>query len=297
MEIIQDTLFTQGNKNDTQILTGDCRLLLPDIADKSVHMVLTDPPYFLDLLDADWKGKNIQRSNTFIGRLPIGMHFDAKQGQLLQEFMAPVCEQLFRVLVPGGFLICFSQPRLYHRMALSVELAGFEIRDMITWNYTNNAPFKAFSMNHVVNKMDISDDEKQQIIDDMTGWKTPQLRPQFEPMVLAQKPREGTFVNNWLQYGVGLMNAEQKFDNKCPSNTIAVEKSKTGEHLTVKPVVLLKHLIQLLTQEGQTVLDPFFGSGSTGVAAIQTNRKCIGIEIDAEYVEIAKHKLEQSCQP
>jgi site-specific DNA-methyltransferase (adenine-specific) len=66
-----------------------------------------------------------------IGGLPVGMKFDPQQGKRLQEFMSVVAEKLFRVLKPGGFFLCFSQGRLYHRMVVAIEEAGFEIRDML----------------------------------------------------------------------------------------------------------------------------------------------------------------------
>ena len=65
------------------------------------------------------------------------------------------------------------------------------------------------------------------------------------------------------------------------------------EHLTVKPVILIEHLIRLFTQEGQTVLDTFMGSGSHGVAAINTNRNFIGFEIEPKYFEICEKRLKK----
>jgi DNA modification methylase len=61
--------------------------------------------------------------------------------------------------------------------------------------------------------------------------------------------------------------------------------------MTVKPVLLISHLIRLFTQEGQTVLDPFVGSGSHGVAALQNNRNFVGFEIEKKYYEIAGKRL------
>jgi len=65
------------------------------------------------------------------------------------------------------------------------------------------------------------------------------------------------------------------------------------KHPTQKPVELMKQLIQLVTQEGDMVCDPFMGSGSTGKAAKELKRKFIGIEIDNEYFEIAKEGIEE----
>lgn len=293
-------------KAEVDLVQGDAREVLRTdlIADKSVHMVLTDPPYFLDGLDTDWKkgGKDATRATGSVGGLPIGMKFDPKQGIELQKFIKEVAEGWKRVLVPGGFALVFSQPRLAHRIAVGLEDAGFEVRDLIAWHFTQRAQFKAFTQDHFVRRMDIPEAEKKAIIRSLGGRKTPQLRPQFEAVIMAQKPREGTFVDNWLQYRAGLMDATQTPHGKSPSNVMVWEKPAKGErtsangHLTPKPLKLLEHMIQLFTEPGQTVLDSFLGSGSTAVAAIKTGRNCIGIEINPEYVEIARKRLKGAGQ-
>lgn len=73
-----------------------------------------------------------------------------------------------------------------------------------------------------------------------------------------------------------------------------VFKNEFGLHPTQKPVALLEYLIKTYTDEGQTVLDNCMGSGSTGVACINTNRKFIGIEKDNKYFEIAKERIQET---
>jgi len=151
-------------------------------------------------------------------------------------------------------------------------------------------------MTHFVEKMDIPEKQKNAILRELQGRKTPQLRPQFEALVLAEKPREGTFVENWLKYKAGLIDATKSLNGASPTTVMAVEKPiKKGynTHLTVKPVRLLMHLIELFTIRGQIVLDPFLGSGATALAAIQTGRSCIGIEINPDYVEIAEKRIKE----
>lgn len=270
---------------------------LKEIPNNSIHMVLTDPPYFLDGLDENWnKNKLNNRKNRagVIGGLPVGMKFDPKQGKNFQYFFTRVSRQVYRVLKPGGFFLSFSQPRLSHRMMIAAENAGFEIRDLFAWHYTKKAQFKAFSQDHFVKKMAIPDLEKNILINKLQGRKTPQLRPQFEAIMLAQKSKDGTFVDNWIKWETGLINASITLNGLLPSTVMLVEKpikEKYNCHLTVKPVKLLTHLIELFTKKGQVVLDPFLGSGSTALAAIQTNRKCIGIEINPEYVKIANKRI------
>ena len=278
---------------------GNAFELLKAIPDASVHFVLTDPPYFIDGMGSDWDNDALQRKASragVVGSLPVGMKFDPAQGRKFQRFMEPICDEIFRVLKPGGFAVIFSQARLYGRLAVAAEDAGFEIRDMLGWTYEGQA--KAFSQDHFVRKMrHLSTAERGEILSRLDGRKTPQLKPCIEPMVLAQKPRIGTFVENWLEHEVGLVDTRQSLDGKFPGNLMPcakpgkAEKGEGNEHLTVKPVALLEHLIQLFTLPGQTVLDPFLGSGSTALAAVNTERQCIGIEIERTYVRIAQDRL------
>jgi site-specific DNA-methyltransferase (adenine-specific) len=277
----------------------DCRNVLKQIDDNSIDLIITDPPYFIDGMGNDWNKENLSKKvkkAKVVGGLPVGMKFDVEQGKKLQEFLEPICNEFMRILKPGGFCIIFSQARLYHRMAIATENAGFEIRDMLGWKYEGQA--KAFSLNHFVKRMkNLTEEEQNQIIKDMEGWKTPQLKPQIEPMVMAQKPKEGTFIENWIKYNVGLVNTTESLDGMFPGNIMEVskkEKESNIEHLTVKPVKLISHLVKLFSKENQIVLDAFMGSGSHGVASLQNNRKFIGIEIDKDYFEIAKNRIEKN---
>lgn len=277
----------------------DCRNVLKQLNDNSIDLIITDPPYFIDGMGNDWNKENLSKKvkkAKVVGGLPVGMKFDIEQGKKLQEFMEPICNEFMRILKPGGFCIIFSQARLYHRMAIATENAGFEIRDMLGWRYEGQA--KAFSLNHFVKKMkNLTEEEQSQIIKEMEGWKTPQLKPQIEPMVMAQKPKEGTFIENWIKYNVGLINITESLDGMFPGNIMEVSKKERDEkieHLTVKPVKLISHLVKLFSKENQIVLDAFMGSGSHGVASIQNNRRFIGIEIDKDYFEIAKERIEKN---
>ena len=285
--------------NTIDIRHGNAFELLKALPDNSIHLALTDPPYFIDGMGNDWDNASLQRKASkagVVGSMPVGMKFDPAQGRKFQRFMEPICEELHRVLKPGGFAVIFSQARLYGRLAVAAEDAGFEIRDMLGWTYEGQA--KAFSQDHFVRRMQhLSSAERAHILGRLDGRKTPQLKPCIEPMVLAQKPRTGTFVENWLQHEVGLVDTKQSLDGKFPGNLIPcakpskAEKGEGNEHLTVKPVRLLEHLIKLFTVEGQVVLDPFLGSGSTAVAAQNTNRECIGFEIERAYVRIAEERV------
>lgn len=271
------------------IMLGDSLELLANLKDESVDCVITDPPYFIDGMGDEWSNDKLRKSVSkagVVGSMPVGMKFDPQQGKNLQRFIEDISNEIYRVLKPGGFYLSFSQGRLYHRMAVAIEDAGFEIRDMLVWSREGQA--KAFSQDHFVRKMKIPEEEKKQILDTLGGRKTPQLKGQSEPIVLAQKPKDGTFVNNWIKHGVGLVDTTQSLDGKFPGTIMEVPKPKGTErseskHLTLKPIALMEHLVKLFTKPGDIVLDPFCGSGTTGIAAEQSGRCFVGIELTEEF--------------
>ena len=300
------------------IYLGDCVEYIHKMKDNSVDMICTDPPYFLDGLGNEWNKKKIddKGSSSVVGNLPKGMKFDRQQSKKFYEFYLEVSKQLYRVLKPGGVFISFSSPRLYHSMTMAVEDAGFEVRDMLGWIYTQSQ-VKAFSQNHIIdNDKSKTDEQKQQMKDTCKDRRTIQLKPAIEPMCLAMKPVQGRLVDNFIEYGTGLMHISDETktgsDNDYfPSNILTTEpfdeafdkvflvakpnKKEKGDfntHLSVKPLQLISHLVRLFTKENAVVLDPFMGSGTTAVACSVENRKYIGFELNKEYIDVANKRLE-----
>lgn len=270
-----------------KLIPGDCVEVLSDLEDDSVHMVLTNPPCILDGLDSD-----CNKVNGANGTLPVEMNYNPKQARDLRQFLAPVVENLYRIIKPGGFVLMFSAPRLVHSVMLPLEEAGFELRDQYAWRFTRRAQFKDFSMDHFVKKLK----DKKDILKSLGGRKTPQLRPEFESIVCAQKPRDGTFINNWLKHEVGLIDTTQTLRGTAPSTVMTVEKEckvNHEDHLTSIPLRICEHLIRLFSKEGQVVLDPFAGSGTSCVAAYKSGRHSIGIDINSEYIGIASKRIQE----
>ena len=276
----------------------DCRKA--DIPENSVSLILTDPPYFIDGMDNNWNHhllKKRAQNAGVIGSLPIGMKFDRLQAKKLYEFLLPICKQWMKILRPGGFALCFSQNRMVHRTALAMEDAGFEIRDVMAWNYEGQA--KAFSQDHFIKKRKISDREKKRLLKKLNGRKTPQLKPQCELIVLGQSPREGTFVDNWDKWETGLIDIKNPFigPDKFPGTIIPAKKPKAKrerlDHITAKPVDLLRHLIRIFSTENSLVFDPFAGSGSTGVASLLEGRNFYGTEIDKPMARKAQKRIDE----
>lgn len=302
---------------------GECIERMKHMPANSIDMICTDPPYFLDGLGDDWDKESLaaKGSSSVVGNLPKGMKFDRNQSKKFRTFYTKVATEVFRVLKPGGAFVSFSSPRLYHAMATAVEDAGFEIRDMLGWVYTQSQ-VKAFSQDHIIDKdKTMTESEKAALKDLCMNWRTPQLKPAIEPMCLAVKPIEGRYIDNFKQYGTGLMHTgpETKTgvdSSYFPSNIMTTEpidpvldkvflvakptkteKRDYNTHLSVKPVQLMMHLIQLFTKQDAVVLDPFVGSGTTAVACIQSGRKYIGFDINQGYIDIACRRIAETEPP
>lgn len=330
---------------------GDCLEVLRTLPDNSVDAVVTDPPYGLSFMGKRWD-------------------YDVPSVEVWAECL--------RVLKPGGHLLAFAGTRTQHRMAVRIEDAGFEIRDMIAWVYGSGFP------------------KSHNLKDDWQGWGTA-LKPALEPITVARKPLIGTVAENVLTHGTGALNVDGcrvacdwqaergdawlrsgkqvtqdswqgpntkqagstcadrvspqgrwpanlihdgsdevvgLFPKTAPSKAAArggsnpnpmdwgngrsdgqivkghndnggnaarffycakaskADREANKNHPTVKPTALMQYLCRLVTPPGGTVLDPFMGSGSTGKAAMLEGFQFIGIEREAEYVAIARERIE-----
>lgn len=273
-----------------KIYNEDCLNGLKKIKDNSIDCVIIDPPYFIDGMSDNWDREKLNKSKEkakTIGGLPVGMKFDPMQGIRLEKYMSIIAEELFRVLKSGGFCLVFSQARLSNRMANAFENVNFEIRDILFWKRKSQP--KAFSQAHFVKKMNIDELQKERIIDSLGNRKTPQLMQEIEPIILCQKPKEGTFVDNWIKYGVGLIDVS--FQDKFPSTVMEFERDKNIGHITPKPVKLIEHLLNIFTKKNDLILDCFMGSGTTAIACINTNRRYIGFELDVTYYNLLQNRI------
>ncbi len=368
---------------------GDCLEVLRSLPDCSVDSVVTDPPYGLSFMGKRWD-------------------YDVPSVEVWAECL--------RVLKPGGHLLAFAGTRTQHRMAVRIEDAGFEIRDMIAWVYGSGFP-KSLDVSKAIDKAagaerevvgqkkvpDIKGDaygtmnEKQAGSYDTIsipitapatpeakqweGWGTA-LKPALEPITVARKPLIGTVAENVLQHGTGAINVdggrvgtEQRYNppagNKAGGNSLNMSavgmpedadgstaagrwpanfihdgseeatdllgasarffycakaskadrdegcegleakqvfgdeggtyqglsnsnKPSRNHHPTVKPTDLMRYLCRLVTPPSGIVLDPFMGSGSTGKAAMLEGFAFVGIEREAEYIDIAKARIQSA---
>jgi hypothetical protein len=356
-----------------QILQGDCLQVMATMPGSSVDTIITDPPYGLKFMSNAW-------DHSVPG--------------------TPYWEVSLHVAKPGAILLAFGGTRTFHRLAVAIEDAGWEIRDTIMWVYASGFP-KSLNISKATN-----------VTKQFDGYGTA-LKPAWEPIIVAMKPIGGTFAENAQKHGVAGFNidgcrveldgpspsvnrrestrksgtmksrdlhstllaldgkkgfkrdiskyVEQRPGEQAgrwPANLIhdgsdealsafpdsaggrfpksqkpqdkskaygsrggtsrptAIEMDHLGSaarffycakasrsergagnsHPTCKPQRLMEYLCKLTSPPtGGTVLDPFCGSGTTGVAAVKMGRNFIGIELNPEYVAMAEKRIRSEC--
>ena len=168
--------------------------------------ILCDPPYHLvsgrtseEIGHPSWNSKT-KSSRSAKKKGFMGKDWDGVDENGIGIAQDPeMWRLLYNLLKPGAHLLAFSGSRTYHRMAVAIEDAGFEIRDTIIYAYGSGFP-KALDIHKQVQKIDPENNE-------WLGYKTA-LKPAFEPCVLARKPLDGTVAQNVLKHGTGGLNID-----------------------------------------------------------------------------------------
>ncbi len=295
--------------NYNQIYNGNGIELIKNLQNNSVHSIISDIPYGISYDDWDVLHNN---SNSALGGSSKSQNKSAlfkRRGKPLngwsaadkkiayeyQEWVNSWCNEWFRVLMPGSSVFIFAGRQYSHRVICAFEDSGFTFKDMLSWE-RDKAPHRAQRVSKIYERR--GDIENQEIWD---GWRLANLRPLFEPILWFQKPYKigGTLADNIIEYNVGGWN-EAALDHynlnkgiKNQSNMIRVEVNSEdrGMHSTQKPLNLMKLLVELVTTENQLVLDPFAGSGTTVMAAMQLNRMGLGFEIDKDMCISANKRI------
>jgi len=199
---------------DAVVYHGNCLDELKNLEDNSIDAVVTDPPYELGFMGKKW-------DNTGIA------------------YNVDVWRECLRVLKPGGHLLAFGGTRTWHRLAVAIEDAGFEVRDSIAWIYGSGFP-KSHNISKAIDKLHGAEREvvgrnpnsrenatkantlyesgtvgktdyiTEAATDDAKkwdGWGTA-LKPAFEPIVVGRKPVVGTVAENVLEFGTGGLNID-----------------------------------------------------------------------------------------
>jgi len=285
-----------------QITFGDCREHLSQIEEDSIHLFLSDIPYGIGL--DDWDVLHNNSNSAYLGQSPaqVGKEAFKRRGKpingwseadrnIMWEYEA-WCEEWARLVFPlmkkGASLFIFGARRTIHRAIVALEDAGFLLRDVLVWKKAA-AHHRSQPIANVLQRRG-----EWSLARRWQGWRLGNLAPIYEPVAWLFKPYDRTITDNVLEHGVGAMNVGACLvDGKSPTNILdqAFAPDEPRVHEAQKPLQLFSYLIRLTTLEGQLVLDPFIGSGTTAVACQKLRRRFIGFEKDRRTFQIARRRV------
>ena len=243
------------------VLQGDCIKKMKELTPKSFHLILTDPPY-----NISGKSKLDLKNNTTGGpwykmEENWDIFKDYKEYLNFTKFWTSGADKLLKDT--GSMMICCS----YHGLGeilIALKELDYKILNIIIWKKTNPMP-------NVTKRI---------------------LTHSTEYVVWAAKSKGWTFnYMDMKKYSNGKQLRDVWEFALCQGPQRIKNESGRAAHPTQKPLEFMKRLIEMASNKGDLILDPFIGVGTTAVAANQLKRKWVGIENNPEYVKIAKKRI------
>ena len=238
---------------------GDCLEVMKSIPSGSIDAIITDPPY-----------------GTTACKWDSVIDFDL------------MWEQLNRIVKPNGAIVLFGSEPFSSALRMS-NIKNYKY----DWIWKKNGNSGDFAM---AKNKPLSNIENICCFSFGKCGNGAKLRMEYNPQDLIYKPRTvkktdgGSSSEHRPNRKVRVVKFTSEYTN-YPKRILEFKKDKNKKHPTQKPVELMEYLIKTYTNENETVLDFTMGSGSTGVACVNTNRNFIGIEQDGNYFEIAKERI------
>jgi DNA modification methylase len=228
-----------------QLILGDCLEEMKNMPDKSIDLILTDPPYGISFKSSRQTYQRKIENDGFDDWLSL-------LPKMLTEFK--------RVLTDTGCCCCCGGG------GKTPVTAIFTIEAIKHFNLIQTLVWRKFVG---------------------LGWR---YRPAYENIVILSKDKDNY---NFYDTSKKCANVIEGINQDIPN---AKKDGKLQDHPTQKPITLMKKLIEIHSLKEHTVLDPFMGGGSTGIACRELGRKFIGIEIDEAYFKLAEHRINQTTQ-
>lgn len=279
------------------LICSDNISAMKQMESNSVDACITDPPYGMEIAGVGWD-HNVPPVDTW--------------------------REVYRVLKPGAFVLSFCAPEFYHRMAVAVEDAGFRPLDMVVWMVTTKMA-KANRLKPAHEPIFVAQKPLDGSIKaNFEKWGCGQINT-----TTTRVPWDGKPPTGWIKGGTqrrafggdvakasaqAVKETEDANPNgRYPSNIIGhfdepehqkyfyapratrKERGEYNDHPTPKPIALMRYLTRVYAPTGGLVLDPFMGSGSTGIASLQEGRRFVGIDMTQHYVDISQRRIQDHC--
>lgn len=237
-----------------KLYQGDCLEVMKNIENRSVDLILTDPPY----------GTTACKWDSIIP-------------------FEPMWEQLNRIIKSNGAIVLFGSEPFSSALRMS-NIKNYKY----DWKWDKAKP----------SGFQVAKYRPMQRTEDIIVFSYGKQKISYYPIMENREKIKKSRIysssdSNPIKYNDG---KERVYDKKYPQSLLVFSNAnqKNKVHPTQKPVALLEYLIKTYTLEGETVLDFTMGSGSTGVACLNTNRNFIGIELDEGYFNIAQNRIEEA---
>ncbi len=253
--------YFESENKEFILYLGDSFELLKEIESKSVDVVVTDPPYFLSSGGISChSGKQVivdKGDWDKVVSIEEKIEFNRKWIRLAKE-----------VLKDDGTIFISGTLHNIYSIGVALELEGFSIINNITWEKSNPAPnIGCRSFAH----------STETIL-----WAR---------KVLSSKKKGNYYFNYDLMKE---LNEGKQMKDVWRLNTVPKSETKFGKHPTQKPLSLIKRILLAASKEKDLILDPFLGSGTTGISAYLLNRRFVGIEKEKEYLDISINRFKEA---
>lgn len=265
--------FLYFQSKEFSLLKGDSISVLPKMKKKIVDMIFADPPYFLSSGGITCSGGK----QVSVDKGEWDKSLDISQRLEYHRTWIRLCRD---VLKDNGTIWISATLHSVYAIGVALELEGFSIINNVIWQKTNPAPNLACrSFTHSTETIIWA---RKQLTSKKKGNHT------FNYQEMKSENNDKQMKDVWRFEG-----DEPEF---YTSSVTPKSEKKEGKHPTQKPLGLLERIIKASTHEGDLILDPFNGSGTTGIEAINLGRKYIGIEQETEYLELTKRRYTSNAQ-
>ena len=243
-------------ENDFKLINDDALKATKNMEDKTFDMIFADPPYFLSNDGITCSGGKMVSVNK--GSWDKALSVEEKH-----EFNRKWIRECYRILKDDGTIWISGTLHNIYSIGMALEEEGFKIINNITWQKTNPPPNLA--------------------------CKT--FTHSTETVLWARKDLKGAkYKFNYKL--MKEMNGNKQMKDVWTTSLTKPSEKKFGKHPTQKPLELLKKIILASTNENDLILDPFSGSGTTGIAANMLGRNYVGIDLDKNYLDISIKRYE-----
>ena len=263
---------------------------MQELADASVDMIFTDPPYF------QYRAQNVKGLKNHKD-VVTEFEFDGfRSEEEYLAFLEDILKEAYRVARPGasGYLFCADDFVSY--LNRIIESAGFKVRKVIHWHKTN--PFPAISSRKMyANSVELlihfskgsPTTWNHKPVNEMHNYRNTAITA-ADIEGLIEKYRGDDKIEQLLTLMKEALR-EDTLDNLI-ENPICMGKERT-KHRTQKPLKVCIPFIEISSNPGDVILDPFMGAGSTAIAALTTGREFVGYEIDTGYCDLIQKRFDE----